>query len=211
MQNNEVHRVVDLCRDVAERMVAEKIQWRLDPRYILLLCDALTAALSDKQAVEVSCIACEGRPSAGNNPCAVCGRSALVDVPAVDPVAHIIEGPNGEDPRVYLTQKYDPRSPDFWLNEEARAKHRVTPLYASPPLSREGEDSAEVLKALKEAVEFANKANNYIAGQDLPASAGWLAVIAKADAALAATRSGSATGQSGTVPAGRNALSEKSE
>lgn len=71
-------------------------------------------------------------------------RSALVDVP-VETVAHIIEGMNGEDPRVYLTQKYDPRRPDFWLNEEARARHRVTPLYTRPP-HREGEDSAEVVR-----------------------------------------------------------------
>lgn len=40
----------------------------------------------------------------------------------------------------------------------------------------------DLLAALKEAVDFANKANNYIAGQDLPASAGWLAAIAKAEA-----------------------------
>jgi len=39
----------------------------------------------------------------------------------------------------------------------------------------------ELLKALKEAVEFANLANNYLAGQDLPASAKWLAAIAKAE------------------------------
>lgn len=131
--------------------------------------------------------------------------AALVDVPAVEPVATL---------RKALTeaaQELDRIScvPNVTETKDTYDQFQLAKAYAdrgaaaawavlrSPPLSREGEDSAEVLKALKEAVEFANKANNYIAGQDLPASAGWLAVIAKADAALAATRSGSATDQKG--------------
>jgi len=39
----------------------------------------------------------------------------------------------------------------------------------------------ELLAALKDAIEFANAANNQIAGQDLPASVEWLAIIAKAE------------------------------
>lgn len=118
-------------------------------------------------------------------------RSALVDVP-VEPVAHIIEGMNGEDPRVYLTQKYDPRRPDFWLNEEARARHRVTPLYTHPP-HREGEDSAEVLRsALQRISELTPARANARDARDLH-----LTVKAIADVALAATRSGSATSANG--------------
>ncbi|WP_312418293.1 hypothetical protein [Shinella sp.] len=118
-------------------------------------------------------------------------RSALVDVPAVEPVAWALMF----DGRIIATTF---KSAEASYMKATNANCDLIPLYASP--LREGEDSAEVLKALKEAVEFANKANNYIAGQDLPASAGWLAVIAKADAALAATRSGSATAAKG----GRN-------
>lgn len=43
------------------------------------------------------------------------------------------------------------------------------------------EKFSDVLVALREAVEFSNLANNYIAGQDLPASSEWLAVISKAE------------------------------
>lgn len=43
------------------------------------------------------------------------------------------------------------------------------------------ESAADLLEALKEAIEFANSANNYIAGQDLPAAGRWKAVVAKAE------------------------------
>lgn len=132
------------------------------------------------------------------------------DVPAVEPVAHIIEAMNGADPRVYLTQKYDPRKPDFWLNEEARAKHRVTPLYAHPP-HREGEDSAEVERlrglldvALETLDNYADQTGYTDSnGEQLPADDGaHPGLLAKQTArdlrtALAATRSGSATEPSG--------------
>ena len=39
----------------------------------------------------------------------------------------------------------------------------------------------DLLEALKEAIEFANAANKQIAGQDLPASSKWLAIVAKAE------------------------------
>ena len=119
---------------------------------------ALTAALSDKQAVEVSCIACEGRPSAGNNPCAVCGRSALVDVPAVEPVAWLDDGScrAGSDRTAYRVVTSDQKR-DM---PAAIAASFTTPLYAHPPLPREGEDSAEVdglTKALMAAYEEFNR------------------------------------------------------
>lgn len=38
----------------------------------------------------------------------------------------------------------------------------------------------ELLEALMEAIEFCNAANNFISGQDLPASSRWIAAVAKA-------------------------------
>lgn len=39
----------------------------------------------------------------------------------------------------------------------------------------------KLLKALKEAVNFANAANNHLAGQDLPACTEWISIIAEAE------------------------------
>lgn len=169
--------------------------------------EAISAALSDKQAVEVKASPSDvfqvlaefyrnGQFDFGHAPEMSRRLAALVDVPAVEPGACACCGKPFGDEGPYCLCVYTHRD---WKKNTMERPHRVTNYGrpTSPPLSREGEDSAEVLKALKEAVEFANKANNYIAGQDLPASAGWLAVIAKADAALAATRSGSATTHSG--------------
>lgn len=39
-QDLELKAVVDICRSVAEDMIEANIQWRLDPRYILRLCNA---------------------------------------------------------------------------------------------------------------------------------------------------------------------------
>lgn len=35
-----ISEISNLCRQVAEEMIAASIQWRLDPRYIIKLCDA---------------------------------------------------------------------------------------------------------------------------------------------------------------------------
>lgn len=48
-------------------------------------------------------------------------------------------------------------------------------------IKRVHELNKAMLVALKEATEFANMANRYIAGQDLSASTRWLSVIAKAE------------------------------
>jgi len=48
------------------------------------------------------------------------------------------------------------------------------------------EAAPDLLAALKQAVDFANLANNYLAGQNLPAAATWLAAIRKAEGANAA-------------------------
>lgn len=43
-EGNDLTAVVGICRTVAQSMLDERIQWRLDPAYILRLCDALTPA-----------------------------------------------------------------------------------------------------------------------------------------------------------------------
>lgn len=192
---------------------------------------ALTAALSDKQAGEVSCIACEGRPSAGNNPCAVCGRSALVDVPAVEPVGDDLIGyvlRYGGMCRDCADMDGVCQSGQPCDTEQRRAviKHTIAALaygikhgfianpFASPPLSRDGEDSAEV-KRLRGLLDVALDAldsyadptgytdnNGEQLAPDEVVHQGLLAkeTAANLRAALAATRSGSATTASGDQP-----------
>jgi hypothetical protein len=119
-------------------------------------------------------------------------RSALVDVPA-EPVCTVaLIGAAGSR----------------WL-----APHPIdaldhlpvgTPLFVSPPLSREGEDTAEVLRsALQRICELTPARANAKDARDL-----YHTVKAIADAALAATRSGSASTSKG-APAGRAALEER--
>jgi len=50
-----------------------------------------------------------------------------------EPVAFITERTDGSNRQIMPVEKYDPRNPEFWVNEAARAGHRIIPLYASPP------------------------------------------------------------------------------
>jgi hypothetical protein len=52
-------------------------------------------------------------------------------IPDLEPAAFITERLDGTKRSVMLIEKYDPRKPEFWANEEARAQHRVIPLYAA--------------------------------------------------------------------------------
>ncbi len=162
------------------------------------------AALSDKQAVEVQAeYSHEDRVTLASclswdineiTPSDVKGilerleiegyrlvRSALVDVPAVEPVGETGEMPGSNGGFTMAVFK----ASDVPVG---------TQLYASPPLSREGEDSAEVLRsALQRISELTPARANAKDARDIH-----LTVKAIADAALAATRSASATTASGT-------------
>lgn len=132
--------------------------------YRIIARAALSAALSEQErAVEVSCIACEDRPSAENNPCAVCGQSALVDVP-VEPAAWWYEDSTG----CYHM------SMDMELGERHAREtgHKLNYLYASPPLPhREGEDSAEVDRLTRPIVGIENRTGITIKRTETPPEA----------------------------------------
>lgn len=137
-------------------------------------------------------------------------RSALVDVPAVEPVA-----------KRWLVEETLPSGAIKWevVEHENHARKiaamcrnaTVTPLYTSPPLSREGKDSAEV-ERLRGLLDVAlDVLDNYADptgytdsdGEQVPSDAdvhqGLLAkeTAFNLRAALAAARSGSATTHSG--------------
>lgn len=119
-------------------------------------------------------------------------RAALVDVPAVEPVAWMDDGTcrAGSDSSAHRVVT-DAQKRDM---PEAIASSFTTPLFASPPLSHRGEDSAEVLRsALQRISELTHSRANAKDARDLH-----LTVKAIADAALAATRSGSATSAKGS-------------
>ena len=106
--------------------------------------------------------------------------AALVDVPAVEPVA--------------WRWKFDPDADWHYGGKEPKGfrfgdPEIVETLYPAPPLSREGEDSAEVLRsALQRISELTPARANARDARDLH-----LTVKAIAEVALAATRSASAT------------------
>ncbi len=64
-------------------------------------------------------------------------RAALSTAGAAEPVAHIVEMLDGSHRSVMLVERYDPRKPEFWVNEEVRSGHRIIPLFASPPSDTE--------------------------------------------------------------------------
>ena len=82
-------------------------------------------------------------------------------------------GKEGPNPRYWIVT-----NEETWCDRvcsvpeynEAKAVANANLIAAAPDL----------LEALKEAVEFCNAANNYIAGQYLPAASRWEAAIAKA-------------------------------
>ena len=112
-------------------------------------------------------------------------RSALVDVPAVEPVGEATTMVTNSGVVAGFTVAAFP----------ADKVPAGTKLYTSPPLSREGEDSAEVFRsALQRISELAPSRANAKDARDLH-----LTVKAIADAVLAATRSGSATDQKGNT------------
>jgi hypothetical protein len=104
--------------------------------------------------------------------------AALVDVPAVEPVAWLrpcrITYLSGEQRDGHIVSiKKDPKA---------------FPVYTSPPLTREGEDSAEVMKIITALRHAASGIADRLQQT---------AAIDNAIAFLAATRSGSATTASG--------------
>jgi hypothetical protein len=52
--------------------------------------------------------------------------------PLGEPVAFITERRDGSNRQIMLVEKYDPRNPEFWVNEAVRAEHRIIALYAAP-------------------------------------------------------------------------------
>jgi len=168
---------------------------------------AITAALSDKQAVEPTTDECEGADDPEercprhpkdcrcwqvdlNHPTV---RSALVDVPAVEPVAKrwLVEEtlPSGTIKWEVVEHEHHARKIAAMYRNAA-----VTPLYTHPP-HREGEDSAEVVTLTRTEADHIAKRLEFDASWD-KCGDGYYS-IKRQLGALAATRSSSATGHSG--------------
>lgn len=196
MQSEDTRNVVGICRAAAEAMISERIQWRLDPKYILALCDTV-AALSDKQAGETFTREQMLAEVDRRVERALAARSALVDVPAVEPVAWMDDGTcrAGSDSSAHRVVT-DAQKRDM---PEAIASSFTTPLFASPPLSREGENSAEVIAELLRHLDKI-QSNAIRAGELAWHPNSPLAESIEKVRALAATRSGSATTQTGATP-----------
>ncbi|GMB80493.1 hypothetical protein NN6n1_12750 [Shinella zoogloeoides] len=124
-------------------------------------------------------------------------RSALVDVPAVEPVACACCGKPFGDEGPYCLCVYTHRD---WKKNTMERPHRVTNYgrLTSPSLTREGEDSAEVERALAFVARWAWREDPSNAVRKLT-DAERLSAIKHHPTikALADTRSGSATTQKG--------------
>lgn len=79
------------------------------------------------------------------------------------------------------------------ITNDERYPSAFVPAWDSPSIGKDdGKEEAlanayliaaapELLLALKEAIDFANLANNFVSNQDLPASKNWLKIVAKAE------------------------------
>jgi hypothetical protein len=86
--------------------------------------------------------------------------SALEEtVEAPEPVAFIVEKRDGTNRVVFLREKYDPRKPSFWLNDEARQQYIVTELVPRAALAAL---QARVEQAERERDEAKDEAVNFV-------------------------------------------------
>jgi len=141
------------------------------------------AALSDKQAGETFTREQMLAEVDRRVERALAARSALVDVPAVEPVGEVGEMPGSNGGFTMAVFK----ASDVPLG---------TKLYRHPPLSREGADSAEVVTLTRAEADRIAQRLEFDASWD-KCGDGYYS-IKRQLGTLAATRSGSATTQKGT-------------
>lgn len=107
---------------------------------------------------DTTCATCKG---SGNAPGAQWYEvsSQPVVAGAVDPDGWLVERLRGEGygkPRKVIdARQYDASSDDFWTSPEAKARHRITPLYAHPQASPPPVQSERVTRYLSDRFEWA--------------------------------------------------------
>lgn len=121
-------------------------------------------------------------------------RSALVDVPAEpEPSAFRVRVPGWGEELLFTKDGAKELIARIRSAKGVQGVATITPLYTSPPLSREGEDTAEVVEAGE---RFLKACDAYVDGEEIPDETLMVEygdALEAFRAALAATRSGSAT------------------